>query len=421
MKREYKQDSKFSYVMLALGLLSAMIMCVIFLLPSPLMTTILAETGWSVAQGGQLISIISLLTAVFVFVGSAISDKLGIKKTALISLTFACAGGVIPFFAGDSFALHYVGRILFGIGYGLGLNIAAMVIPVWFSAKLQPAMQGVRIFLSYFGLTLTLFIAVPVYNAIKSWQVTFGVFGVIAGVVLLLYLFIGRDMPAAQAAPRAGEPKAKEKSGILQAMKSRDIWLLVINMIGVMWVWNTFNTYLPTFYELEKGLSPETASQITGYMTLAGAIGGLICGAASAALGRRKPFGLPFLLAGCVGIVLSLLTSSPVLMGVGIGLFGFSTAGWTVLYSSVPAELPESNPAFYGGAMALIIGLSYLPGFIIPNVVSALYKDGAGLSLSTIFLAFTGVLLCTMVALLFVRETGPKGKLAMEKAASAKS
>ena len=108
-------SSAYRWVMFILALLITVITSIEMLLPAPLLTAIIEDTKWSIGAAGQLLSIISLLMGIFVIAGSPIMDKLGLIKLTVISLFVMAIGGIIPFFAGDSYPLHYFGRFLFGV------------------------------------------------------------------------------------------------------------------------------------------------------------------------------------------------------------------------------------------------------------------------------------------------------------------
>lgn len=402
---------KISWIMLILGLAMSLITGFVNVLPSPLTTAIMNDTGWDAGRVGTFISIVSLMLGIFTVVGSPIMDRLGLKMTGVLALTIGCIGGIIPFFAGQNYILHYVGRFLFGICYGMAMNIPAAIIPMWFPAKMQPALQGVRTAFSYGGMMLVYYIVLPIYHMTESWQKTFGIFGIITGAIALLFLLLAQDKKEPAPVQATEEHRtSKEKSGISQALASRDIRILMFAMLCMIWAFNTYNTYLPTFLELEKGYTAAMASTLSGSMSIAGAIGALSGGSISSATGRRKILGWPMFLIGALGIALTVFCTG-VLMVLGIMMFGFSGGGWTILYCSVPSDLPQTNPSFYAGAMALIMCSGFLPAYFIPNVFALLYQNGGGISIGRIFLIFGCAMIAGMVSLFFIQETGPKGKL----------
>ena len=403
---------KISWIMLVLGLVMSLITGFVYVLPSPLTTAIMSDTGWDAGKVGTFISIVSLMMGIFTVVGSPIMDKLGLKMTGVLALAIGCIGGIIPFFAGQNYILHYIGRFLFGVCYGMAMNIPATIIPIWFPTKMQPALQGLRTAFSYGGMMLVYYLVLPIYHASESWQKTFGIFGIITGVVALLFLLLAKDKKEEATVQAAAQEQAvpKGKSGIAQALASKDIRILMFAMLCMIWAFNTYNTYLPTFLELEKGYTAAMASTLSSSMSIAGAIGALSGGSIASATGRRKILGWPMFLIGALGIVLTVFfTGVPMVLG--IMMFGFSGGGWTILYCSVPSDLPQTNPSFYAGAMALIMCSGFFPAYFIPNVFALLHKNGAGVSIGHIFLLFGCTMIAGMISLFFIQETGPKGKL----------
>ena len=397
------------WVVFIIALITAVVGGVMMLMPAPLITTMMTDSGFTVGQGGTLASILNLLIGIFVFVAAPFYEKLGVKKTVCLALLLETIGGLIPFIAGDSYPLHLVGRVIFGMGLGLAFNSVPMVIATWFDPKTQSSLQGVRMAVSYGGFALTYYIVLAVYNRIGSWQTTMGVFGITVGICLLLWLFFCTDAPApetpaASADTKDAAPPQKEESGLLQAIKNPQIWLIFIGTFCVIWVFNTLNTFTATYLELERGMSTTTASGYTGLMMIGGIFGGLACGFLGTAFGRRKIFGWPFCLLIILGTVMTIFGSGAIIP-IGIFIIGFCASGYTMLYSVMPAEMGKS-PAFYGGAMAMLIGFSYIPGYFVATVFQALVNRG--ITMQNVIL-YTVVILMVIacIPLFIVKETGP--------------
>ena len=125
-----EKATKTSWLMFILGIIIIIVCAIMNVMPAPLATTIMAQTGWDVGAVGKFVSVISLMVGIFCFVGSSLQDRLGIKLTAFIGMAFACIGGILHFFAGDSYTLNILERLLVGAGKGICVNVPAAIIPL---------------------------------------------------------------------------------------------------------------------------------------------------------------------------------------------------------------------------------------------------------------------------------------------------
>jgi SHS family lactate transporter-like MFS transporter len=146
-------------------------------------------------------------------------------------------------------------------------------------------------------------------------------------------------------------------------------WKLVLYMATLMAAFNFFShgtqdLYPSAFLERQKGLSNDTAADITIVFNLGALAGGIFFGALSQRMGRRRAIVLAALLAlpavpfwiGAVGV------PTAVSLGAGAFCMQFAVQGaWGV----VPAHLNELSPAAVRG---LLPGLSYQLGNLLASL-----------------------------------------------------
>ena len=235
----------------------------------------------------------------------------------------------------------------------------------------------------------------------------------------LLILYIRRNVPESPAwtAARANAHAKGEKHGhFLAAMRGQ--WKLLAYVVLMMTAFNFFShgtqDLYPTFLRVQHGFSPGIITALTVVLNLGAVVGGLIFGALSELIGRRRAIVLAALIALPI-IPLWAFSSTPLMLGAGAFLIQIAVQGaWGV----VPAHLNELSPE---GARGAFPGFAYQLGnlFAAANAViqariAESHHDNYGLALAIV---------CGVVAVLVALFVGfgPEAKGRAFGAASAES
>lgn len=403
-------SSSYRFVMGLLVFLGMFAGSVNWVSPAAILGFIMPELGIDIGQAGLTISILSLAVGLSGLVGSTLMDKMGVKMTAFLSVGCITLGALLGYWS-NSYAILMLGRCLIGVGLGLYYPILGVIGGLWFPEKERAYFGTMIMVAAYLSMTVGLMAAVPIYNAVGTWQRTLGAFGIYCLVVFVLWLFLAR-FPQAEAAAavsptdaqaKPGEEK-KEAGGMAQAVKVKEVWLVCVMMIGIMWVWNIFPTYLPTFLTKVRGFDPAAAGNVTGSLMLAGLIGALVTGVLSGKIGKRKPFTWPYLCVIMIAGITALYSTNIAVISAAVMVMGFAVAGFSVIYLSIPMDLPIS-PVAIGGAIAIINSLSYGLGFFAPMIFGFLEPRMGMLSA---MVANTCVMLVAIAAGFVIKETAKK-------------
>ena len=380
----------------------------------PLITTISADTGWSLGKCGQLTSIVFFLCGAGSFVGSPIMDKFGTKKTALIALGLAVAGHVVGWLGGANYTLQYIGKFLYGCGWGIFFLVPGSVIAFWLPLEKRALFNGIRCTCDILGSGMAYYIILPIFHGLNdNWQGTFGVFGIVFAVIFCAYLFLlpTNEAELAEMAQKKDAKARGEKgssAGIIKAAKSKQVWIILIALIGPQWIYNCFTTYVPSFLELERGYTAEAASNLTGIMSIAGMVAGVFIGSVSTIVGRRSVMTWPMILLMVIGGFGMAFTSSTALVIVFSIFIGFGLTGFMTAYTTIPGELPGADNDFYAGAVAIIYGIAFMLTYITPVLYQAILDSGRSQSIALAINTIPGII--SLIAAFFIMETGPKGK-----------
>jgi predicted MFS family arabinose efflux permease len=315
-------------------------------------------------------------------------------------------GGMTAIIA-SGFAVLLASRILIGIGAGLFSPTTGPLTVAWFPAREQPYVNTLITIMGSLGTSLAFVVTVPLLDAAGSWRLVLGLVALVPLALALGWVIGGRQAPAALA-PHPQITVEEEfrhmESGIVQAIKRREIVLLAVAVVGQVWVFNTLTTYLPSYFETVHGLDKIAAGSITGILPIAGIAGGLLCGTACGMSGRRRPFLWPLMFAMLVSaLVVALLPPGP-LVYLAIAVFGFASTGCSVPILTTSMDLPGTNPQLVGGAIAVIYGLAFILSFF----ASPLFGLVAPLvGMRTALVVFSLPLVVSVAALYRIPETGP--------------
>jgi SHS family lactate transporter-like MFS transporter len=175
----------------------------------------------------------------------------------------------------------------------------------------------------------------------------------------LLILFIRRHVPESPAWEAERKAGSHNKS-FIKAMKGR--WPLLLYAVALMTCFNFFShgsqDLYPTFLKVQMKFTPGVITVLTTVLNIGAILGGLIFGALSERIGRRKAIVLAALLAlPC--IPLWAFATTPLLLGLGAFLIQIAIQGaWGV----VPVHLNELSPPDARGAFP---GFAYQIGNLI--------------------------------------------------------
>ena len=347
--------------MFALATFSMLISNIYMLAPSPLITSIMSDTGWSLSAVGQFVSVILLFLGLGSLVASYLFERFGVVRTTVLAMMLIGLSGILPFFF-SSYAMIYLSRVLFGIGFGLSTNMPSVVVTTWFSQKQRPLMQGLRTAIMGLSLALPLYIVLPINALTESWRTTLGIIGITGLLAAVLWAILGREIMQI-----AKPVTAKRESGLKQAAKRKETWLLAFAFLLLAWADNAFNTFLPTFLETERGFAVTEASTISGFINIGSIFGGLAIALFASIFRRKKWLTATMIVVMVLGIMGSIFLNGGAVLRLAVALVGVGYMAYIALWNIIPGELEGATPELVGGMFAIIFGIS-ATSFFIPFV-----------------------------------------------------
>jgi SHS family lactate transporter-like MFS transporter len=295
-----------------------------------------------------------------------IADRYGRRPALMGSILLYAIVELLSGFA-PSLGVFFVLRAIFGIGmggeWGVGASLAMESVPARSRGLLSGILQqGYPA--GYLLATLVNGFAYP----LLGWRGMFFIGAVPA--VLVLFIRLGVHESPAWLEDRAGPrgAAARAAGGILAAVRER--WPLFLYMVVLMAAFNAFShgtqdLYPSGFLEKQRGLPLGTVTKIAIIYNLGAITGGILFGALSQKIGRRKAIAAGALLS--IPMIPFWVGASTVAgLAAGAFLIQFAVQGaWGV----VPAHLNELSPAAVRGTFP---GLAYQLGNLGASFIGTL-------------------------------------------------
>jgi cyanate permease len=369
--------SKKNIIFLIFITIFSIIRNLIWVLPSPLMNTIVNEMQVDYAQGGMLMFIVTVMMGVSLFIGSLLIDHLGAGRTMVLSLMCFALDGVCAKFA-VGYGLLLFGRMLSGIGYGLNIGACGVLVTERFDPTVRLSVNSYNFAINSVGMMLGYYITVPLYNSLGSWKALLLLWSGCAMVIGIAFWLIERKQfsrCAEQVTQTKGESPANPKLSSLRiAVKNKVVWCITLSMAGFLWLYTCYNTYLPSVLMEVRNLTAEHASAITGTISTASLFGCVFCILAFRKLEHKKTSMLVFSILLVIGAFGIMLVTSKLMLQISAFLIGFSYSCWIPITTTYLMEVAGGDGRLYGAIIAIASGTGSVFSVLIPSVFDLLHK-----------------------------------------------
>jgi len=351
----------------------------------------LGQMSWLGAVNWEVSALLSIPIALRL---SRYSPKALITISCLFEAPLLVAQGLAP-----NYWVLLLSRIAY-MSVGLARFAARpTLIQQWFPKEKIPLVNGVlTVGMGLAGGSVVFFMG-DLMNALGGWRDTFYLFGAISAVLLVLWLFLGRENPASGVREQAQGP------GALKAViRNRTLWLLGIGITGDMLCFGAMETLWPTYAVREGFISLDQASFCEGLSYFGFTAGSVLGGLMTMRLGRRKP------VLWASGLLLPVVTtgilsshSFPVLASLWF-LWGCVELYYPVIMT-IPYELPGTKPHEVVLATAFVYTV-FTAGSGMGPLLAGHVAEAIGLEKALLVTCFFPLLL--FAAGLMIPETGPR-------------
>jgi OPA family glycerol-3-phosphate transporter-like MFS transporter len=366
---------------------------------------------------GRVVSPGMVAYAVGKLFGGAVADFLGGRFTVLAGMAGSVAFSVLFALGGSVpvFTLAWAGNRFFqSIGWPGMVKIAAR----WYSFSAYGTVMAILSLSFLFGDAATRALLGALFGWGLGWR---GVFFVAAGGltgVMVLSAWLLRESPAdlglmePQANPdnlfgEGGErPRPRGAADLVMPLLTSPPFLLVcVLSAGLTLLREVFNTWTPTYFVQDVGLSTSAAATYSAVFPLAGGVSVILVGVLSDRLGRGGRAAIMVVCLALAGAVLATLGGSAMgraaWLPVGlVGLVAFLLVG-PYSYLAGAFALDFGGKRGSATASALIDFFGYLGGFLAGEQVARLVQvsgwEGAFRSLALIAWLSAGVALALLI------------------------
>jgi len=325
-----------------------------------------------------------------------LADRCGRRPALMASILLYAAVELLSAFAptlGTFIAL----RAVFGIGmggvWGVGASLAMESVPAGTRGLLSGILQE--------GYPAGYLLAALTYGLVYphfGWRGMFVVGSLPA--FLVVFIRMGVKESPVWTEGRARQGAGPRGAGMWATLRAR--WPLFLYMVALMAAFNGFShgtqdLYPSAFLEKQRGLAPATVARIAVLYNLAAITGGILFGAISQRIGRRRAIAISALLA--IPMIPVWVGSSSVAgLAVGAVLMQFFVQGaWGV----VPAHLNELSPrALRGTFPGFAYQLGNFAASYIPRLQAVVAESrGGDYSFSLGWVVGIGAVVLAVVAL----------------------
>lgn len=402
---------KYRWLILVMVLFVSMLDLFLLTAVAPIMTSLMETFNTDMTTIGFASTIVSTLSGLFMFITAIVVGVLNVKKSFVFATASLLLGNVICYLS-TGVGMFILGRAFVGIGFGLSGALVAATVFMWFPAKARPMIFTANALSTAVVQVISFNIIVPIYTATGRWQSIFMLCIVLSAVALVAWLFLGKDFDInTGGAPAKGADRAKIKpfDGLIQAMKSKQEWLIAIPATMTMLSLYAIIYYFPTYLSTVVGLSQAAASSVTSVMFIAGIVGTLGGGVLATAIGKRKIILVIGNFASAIaGIALFLVDQVPLLITV-MAIFAISRNIRAAAMQSASLEVEGMTPAMGAGASSMLFGFGSFVTLILSPLMTALI-NAFGFT-SAMMILSGGIMFIGGFVSLFMKDSGPKAKV----------
>jgi SHS family lactate transporter-like MFS transporter len=368
-----------------------------------LLTFVIADIARDFSTGISAVTEAITLTLAMRPLGALVfgllADRFGRKPILMFDILFYSAAELATAFS-TSIEMLLILRALFGFGmggeWGLGASLALETVP--------PKARGVVSGVLQQGYALGNLLAATLYWTLYDRLGWRGMF--IVGVLpafLVLYLRLRVKESPVWEAERAGGGNFLRSLG--QSMKGR--WPLFIYVVILMACFNSLShgsqDLFPTFLRVQHALGPRAVGAITVVANLGALTGGILFGAWSERIGRKRAIIVAALAILPVVWIYS-VAREPVLIAAGAFVVQFLVQG---AFGMVPVHLSELSPE---GTRGTFPGFTYQLGNLLASRNQFFQARFAGSHANNFGLAITVVTAAAALLLALVTWRGPERK-----------
>ncbi|MDI6696637.1 MAG: MFS transporter [Anaerolineales bacterium] len=295
----------YAWIILGVVYLASLTAAISLYKAPPLMPVLMREFHLSLGSAGALMSLFSFAGVLLALPAAVMFQRWGAKATMLMAIGAVISGGALGALTQSATTLM-LSRAIEGLGMGVVAVASPAALASWFAPNKRGTALGIWSTWMPMG-SIIMSLLAPRLEARLGWGSVWWAGTLFAGGVFILFVILFR-MPIDYEPP--GRVEAYQ---IVEALRNRDVLLISLAMCCFTSVFLAYNTYLPTFLNLERGFTLAQASLIASLAMMTNIFSGPLGGELSDRVGTRKWVAV-------VGLVVL----------AGLTQLSFRVTGWTI-------------------------------------------------------------------------------------------
>ena len=247
---------------------------------------------------------------------SWVIDKYGFRLAVSIGAILMAVFAILRGLVGANYTLVLACTIGIAIAQPFFLNSWTKVPANWFSINERATAVGLITLANLVGTALGMLLT-PILTEQMSIPSVQLIFGGVAAVSAVLFIFLSREHPLTPPCPPGMEVRSLMLDGLKQIVKSVPFWLFVTVYFVGLGLFNGISTWVLNIIQ-PRGFDPTDAGTLGAVMVFGGILGAVILPALSDKQHKRQRY-----------ITLGILLAIPGLIGV-----TFATSFWLLLLSA---------------------------------------------------------------------------------------
>ena len=361
----------------------------VWVMLGPLAPIISKELGLDPAQKGFMVAVPTLAGAVLRLVNGLLVDRIGPKRTGIISQVIVIAGLFAAWQLGVS---TYAQTLAVGVVLGFAGASFAVSLPLasrWY----PPEHQGKAMGIAGMGNSGTVFAALFAALLAKKygWNNVFGLALIPLIAAFVFYLVAAKDSPE--------QPRPMSLTAYAAVLKDADAWWFMLFYFVTFGGFVGLSSSLPTFYADTFKVTPVVAGYCTAAAVFVGSMLRPLGGALADRLGGIKTLSAVYVAAA---VLLAAIASGPFSLAITVALF-VATLGALGIGNGAVFQLVPQRFCKEIGVMTGLVGFGGgLGGFYLASSLGAIKKATGSPAIG--FLIFAGLALVALLGLTLVKR-----------------
>lgn len=326
----------------------------------------------------------------FIFPGSYMLDKLGLRVAVLIGVTGTCIGTWIKVasVAPDRFWVGFLGQTVIALSQVFILSVPARLAAVWFGPNQVSSACSIGVFGNQMGIAIGFLLPPIIVNGKGTPEsiehdlyVMFISFGIVTSVVLILVLFLFKKQPPSPPSHAQKQTQAEEDNtnhffkSIKRLLLNRSYMLLLMAYGINVGIFYAISTLLNQIILKHYDDAAEDAGRIGLFIILAGMVGSVVCGIVLDKFHRFKETTLAVYSFSLIGMIVFTFTLDKgiELVYITSAFLGFFMTGLLPVGFELAAELTYPEPE--GTSAGLLNAACQTFGIAFTSLYSVVFNE----------------------------------------------